>query len=51
MLHAIESYQIISVSFNYFESHEGKSCSDSIESNAHLLEVCYGMLKSQQAIL
>ena len=32
MLHASENYQVKSVSFNYFESHEGKNCSDSIGS-------------------
>ena len=34
MLRATENYQVKSVSFKYFESHEGKSCSDSIGSIA-----------------
>ena len=49
MLSATENYQVKNVSFNYFESHEGKSCSDSIG-----LIVKYsftrGMVKSQQAV-
>ena len=49
MLHATENYQVKSVSFNYFESHEGKSCSDSIGSIVKCL-FTRGMLKSQQAV-
>ena len=32
MLRATENYLVKNVSFNYFESHEGRSCSESIES-------------------
>ena len=37
------------VSFNYFESHEGKSCFDSIGSIVKC-SFTIGMLKSQQAV-
>ena len=49
MLHATENYQVKSVSFNYFESQEGKSCSDGIGSIVKYL-FTRGMLKSQQAV-
>ena len=49
MLHATENYQVKSVSFNYFKSHEGKSCSDSIGSIVKC-SFTRGMLKSQQAV-
>ena len=49
MLRATENYQVKSVSFNYFEFHEGKSCSDSIGSIVKC-SFTRGMLKSQQAV-
>ena len=39
MLRATENYQVKSESFSYFESHEGKSCSDSIEAIVKLSKV------------
>ena len=49
MLRATENYQVKSVSFNYFEFHEGKSCSDSIGSIVRC-SFTRSMLKSQQAV-
>ena len=49
MLRATENYQVKSVSFNYFEFHEGKNCSDSIGSIVKC-SFTRGMLKSQQAV-
>ena len=49
LLHGSESNQVKSASFNFFDSNEGKSCSDSITS----IVICLftsGTLKSQQAI-
>ena len=49
MLRATENYQIKIESFSYFESHEVKSCSDSIGSIVKF-SFTKGMLKSQQAV-
>ena len=49
MLRATENSQVKIESFSYFESHEGKSCSDSIGSIVKF-SFTRGMLKSQQAV-
>ena len=49
MLRATENYQVKSVSFIYFESHDGKCCSDSIGSIVKH-SFTRGMLESQHAV-
>ena len=49
MLRATENYQVKSVSFIYFESHDSKCCSDSIGSIVKH-SFTRGMLESQEAV-
>ena len=49
MLRATENYQVKSEPFSYFESHEGKSCSDGIGSIANCSFI-KDILKLQQAV-
>ena len=49
MLRATENYQVKSVSFIYFESHDGKCCSDIIGSIVKH-SFTRGMLESQHAV-
>ena len=49
MLRATENYHVKSASFSYFESHEGKSYSDSIRSIVKC-SFSRGILQSQQAV-
>ena len=49
MLRATENYQVKSEPFSYFESHEGKSCSDGIVSIANCSFI-KDILKLQQAV-